>query len=932
MSNFKRAIAPSPSRVMASLKATQIVATKPILPAELIATILDHLPIADLFRFARTSRRMREMVYDDTRWIARLKSMSAWNETEARQRFEEGLKRKVEAQKLREAEERKKADVGIGLPPNEPNGTKEEHGVGGDRKASTTLFDAGWEEEKAKATREISRDRRGTLEGNFEKLGLNSHEVVSRSASVLDPAAALDILNRVRSIRGGARQEYGKVYGALAPYYFDLARSRSHTDPILFRTYRDPEEQAQMLAQLKVFAKSDFAQGWHERHEKLETMIAVFENAVLREFEQGYELKDVDGKMHRYAHVLTTLNGGAAGVDTFIHNHPLMVDKDILGSPMECLNGVSGEHFDSRPSEDFFRRLAGSVNEQSATIDRVFPPTANVLIPFLERITDEIIADYITTLFDEAHERNIDSYLKAVSGVFGQSLRFSRSIEATKGASKDFPDQVVAIVARAFEPHVDLYLTEELDYFKKRTEAEVRAWETRLEAEEASTESFYMSNVGRQAAKRDFLSSFRKVVMLPVNAVSSIPLSSPFGGTSAKLNASPVTDLNGDTSYHSPYGKTLEPVTPRSSTPQPGERASSPKPEAPTTELAAKAAIMSTRLDAIKSLFSIEVALDLIHKAKTSLERAAVFVQLGGQSGEETKEQCEAIFVQLLHQLGDRHVRTGFDKAVAHLSAYNPREAVAHSPDTGVQPLVTFIELVNVGDLIQQMVDVFFIQELVAQKLVDRDDFLSPAVKEKKKFEGMLDERVAAGLNKGIDVLMDEVEYICGTTQKPSDYNPPVGADLDVGVSETATRIVELVGGHTRMLIGSTEKNMLDVFNQEVGVRLFTVLCKHLKRQRVSCDGAVKLISDTNAYHAYISTLKNKSLTPYFSALRELSQIYLIAPTHAKDIATIIADQDRYYGILRAEDVYEFAERRADWYTVKPAVERAMYGIGCSVM
>jgi recyclin-1 len=44
------------------------------------------------------------------------------------------------------------------------------------------------------------------------------------------------------------------------------------------------------------------------------------------------------------------------------------------------------------------------------------------------------------------------------------------------------------------------------------------------------------------------------------------------------------------------------------------------------------------------------------------------------------------------------------------------------------------------------------------------------------------------------------------------------------------------------MLIGSTDKNVLDVFNQEVGVRLFTALCKHLKRQRVSVDGAIKLI------------------------------------------------------------------------------------------
>lgn len=90
--------------------------------------------------------------------------------------------------------------------------------------------------------------------------------------------------------------------------------------------------------------------------------------------------------------------------------------------------------------------------------------------------------------------------------------------------------------------------------------------------------------------------------------------------------------------------------------------------------------------------------------------------------------------------------------------------------------------------------------------------------------------------------------------------------------------------------------------------------------------------SDMNAYHNYILTLKNKSLAQYFTALRELSQIYLISADDAKEIAAVITDGDRYHGIFRTEEVYEFAERRADWFTVKRDVERAMYGIGCLVM
>ena len=90
--------------------------------------------------------------------------------------------------------------------------------------------------------------------------------------------------------------------------------------------------------------------------------------------------------------------------------------------------------------------------------------------------------------------------------------------------------------------------------------------------------------------------------------------------------------------------------------------------------------------------------------------------------------------------------------------------------------------------------------------------------------------------------------------------------------------------------------------------------------------------SDMSHYSSYISSLKNASLSQYFAALRELAQIYLVAPTDAKELATIIADGDRFHGIFRAEEVYEFAERRADWYLVKAKVERAMYGVGCNIM
>ncbi|KAK2065675.1 exocyst complex component Sec10 [Colletotrichum caudatum] len=895
-----RGIAPQGGGILGALKATEMLDSRPTLPAEILVAILDYLPVADLMQVARASRRMQEMVYDDTRWVARLKSMGCWDEQEARRRFEEAVKRRREA-----------AERAANAANNQPGAAA---GHAAAKLTSTTLFDATVEEARRNRQSIVAPPVDG-----FERMTVGAS---TAKDPFKDPEALLDVIKNVKSVRGRAREEYGKIYGALAPFYYDLARAKSHTDPIVFQVFRDPERQARMLSNLQTFAKSDWAQGWNQREDRLMTMTSIFESAVLREFEQGYEFWDVDGRMKRYAHVLHALNGGNAGTELFVQKHPIFSDRDVLtANAVDCINRANPEDVNLEPSRAFFEMLLQKMNEQAEVIERIFANPDVVFWELMEKVREDIIMDYMTPLFDATHDQNRLSYLKAVAGVFEQGMLFFQSLAVPEAFKGSVEEKAKEMMLRVFEPHLDLYLQEELDFFTQRAETEVAEWEKKLSEQDATVESFYMGNFNRQADKKDFLSSFKKVVMMPVTVLPS------FGTSAAK-----PTTLNGTS------GVSPQPSRPHTPSLAPGgvdgSGRLSPLPEkAPTDELAAKAALMASRMEGIKTLFSIEVALSLTHTAKTSMARASSFIKLGGQYGEEAREQCETIFVVMLRILGNRHVKPGFDKAVEHLSHYNPREVSDHN-QSGVAPLVTFIELVNVGDLISQMIDVFYEQQLVGPKIADKNDFLDPAGIAKKKWEQVLDESVAAGLNKGIDVLMDEVEYLHGTTQQPTDYNPEEtgGILADPGPTQTAQRIMELVSAHTRMLVGSTEKSMLDVFNGEVGLRLFTAVCKHLKRQRISTQGAIKLIADMNLYFEYIRTLKNQDLLAYFKALRELSQIYLIDPRHAKEMATIIADGDRFEGVFRAEEAYEFAQRRADWYQVRKDVERAMYGMECSLM
>ncbi|KAK2731588.1 F-box protein: endocytic membrane traffic, recycling ReCYcling 1 [Myotisia sp. PD_48] len=863
--------------ILAPLKLAQIEILKPSLPAEIFAYILDYLPPTDLIRVARTSRRMLEMVYDDTIWVRLLKTMECWNDAEAR-----NLAEPISGQRVRHS-------LNTNIIPTQS-------GLSVDK--SRTVSDS----------------------SGFDVVEINGAPRADTEPATRRKIDPLSALKSVRSVRGKAREEYGKVHSALNSFYIDLVDSAEPGQSLAFKTYDQPEQQALLLAQLQRFGKIDMSISCEKNLQTVFDVVSNFEIAALGEFRNAYETGDVEALMQRYAQTLTNLNGGQAAVEFFIHHNHIITRKSDFGKPMDYINKDTGttslEH-----THAFLVQLGVAVNEEISIINKCFSSKPDIFSSFIEKVGKDVLSPYFLPLFDELHSTNTNSYIQTVSGTFAQLLNFIRGLQPIQISSTIFSEAAHQALELIYEPHMDLYLAEELSQFRNQADAIVVEWDRQLSEQAASTESYFMSNVNRQADKKDFLTSFKKVIMAPVNLFPSFSKTSEANTDQLEKDVSSLQLQNAHRSNRSSL------ISPLAVVPTPIEL--------PTTELAAKAAIMNSKFEGIRSLFSIEVALNLVHSAKASLDRMAQFVKLGGDLKLVAQKQCEAIFVALLDILGNRHVIAGFDRAVDHLSEYRPhRQGTPEKSD--VEPLVTFLELVNVGDLILQMMDVFYEQELVGNRLTDRSDFLDPAVKEKKRFEQKLDERVAAGLNKGIDVLMEETEYLLATKQTAADYNPEsVGTSqepVDVGPSDVAKLVVQVISAHTGMLVGSTDKGTLDVFNQEIGLRLFAALCKHLKRQRISVDGSIKLISDMNHYFSLIQPMKNDQLLLYFTALRELSQVYLIHPSDSKEMATIIADTRRFHGIFRAEEVYEFAERRADWYQVKKSVERAMFGFGCLVM
>jgi recyclin-1 len=135
-------------------------------------------------------------------------------------------------------------------------------------------------------------------------------------------------------------------------------------------------------------------------------------------------------------------------------------------------------------------------------------------------------------------------------------------------------------------------------------------------------------NVIRENDKSNFLASFKKVILLPVSVLPNLP----FPGTHSHSRSSTAT---GKTSTPNQSGTPARPSTPSGWEDTPTPPSSLSNNPQPATELAAQTAILNSRLERIKTLFSIEVALQLIHTGKETLERIKSFRRFPGEIGEK---------------------------------------------------------------------------------------------------------------------------------------------------------------------------------------------------------------------------------------------------------------------------------------------------------
>ncbi|KAK4514320.1 ERMES complex subunit mmm1 [Mucor velutinosus] len=768
------------------------------------------------------------------------------------------------------------------------------------------------------------------LDGDNSKGSLidaeNTIYINSKPLNTLIPGMSTDPYSaRARAKSTGQSKEYFKqLYTQLLPYYVDLRDGNKETTKVLRDFGNSPEECGKVINLLLGIGQCHIVDDWKQINEGVNALSQYFESASLHEFEVAYDVHNTT-EMKSYANALIALNGGSTCMQTYVQKHPIFYDN-----PFKPEDNFVTTHDDLAPFKKLMSLVIDELKQQSSLVIDVFPEKMDAFYMFADRVFEDVIAEFVAQLLGRAMSISTHLYLRTMSVVLTSTKKVINVLTSDELPKSIEKDRGINLLFKLFLPFLDDYLYEESTYAENITKQYIEEWNNRSAAH--TDVSARLTNQSRETFKRNYLAAFKKVLTLPVDLVSTAAttIASPFqrastiSGATNKRASAMSTD-----SIATP--QSTPPSTPKVSTQMARSSSSSlmdQPPRSPTTygkDVTGQLEFARQELDMLQNYLSLETSLQLIHINKESERRVQQFIDIGfpGRMKADLHHTYEQIFIQLLKTLGHTHIQPGFDSAASRLSSYKPN---ADASNDDVPPLTEFFELVHVADVIQQMIQLYYDEEIT--KNVDKLDFMNEVNKEKKSFERLLDDCVAQGMDRGIQVLLSQVEFILSHEQRKEDYNPPTDSMPDLKPTKACRDTIQCLKTNTSMLIGAAEKSTMDLFFSEIGRRFFEILCKHLKLQTVNEMGGFRYISDMNAYYDFILSLRQKTITPYFLALKSLANLYIIES--ATDIKSLIHDLERYHGLMRVEDLFEFAACRSDWPVIKKVVQKDM--TDCSIM
>ncbi|SCU99461.1 LAME_0G03268g1_1 [Lachancea meyersii CBS 8951] len=721
----------------------------------------------------------------------------------------------------------------------------------------------------------------------LKELGL--HETENEEKNTIAHPNAANIFGEITTFTlQSSKTVYSQYYKQFQIFVEKLYRSE--LNGFFPAQYSDPFSQACILNSLVKYIPAetkDFSQ-CRKAAENLGVLKGLFVNTAIKEMDLAYESEEFDA-VADFVVVLSKCNEENVAADIFKSRNEFATEVELPSSVFD----LTSNELDILQFQVTLSQISNFFNSKIELADRIFGESYPVTLGYIENI----IANNLTEYFGSQLNSSLDGSLAPIESMPLIYKSLHKEVVEKLVSSRNVGPRLKDMFTELFDLYLEPKILSYLDICVQKFGIKVEQMFSNFQKENSLKEQQQNAQIYKSLRdktsnqqlideKNKFLTSFTKIFKISNNAKTE---------------------------------------------------------EEEQLQMAYNLNVMNLSLNNIQVLVSLELCYKVVQSCKNCIEDMRTFLRIRNIEG-VVKVKCQEIFKILIACLSKDHFKPGFDKAIAVLEQYDPNkmktlQVELESMDSQVEPLIKFTELINTGDIVLQMISIFYKNELVQMNIVDKNqDFLNDVVQAEKNFETMVDDYVANGLNVGINKLMDEVLFVFGTLQLPDDFNPDPKtlAGKEIKPSKAAVKNVQLLSNHCFLLTGATDKGTIDIYQQEIGERFFNEIVKNIKKNLISSDGAIFLICDLNYYYDFIAnTLKQKNITPFFAGLKTVGQLYLVSGSDSKELGKMICDLGRFQGVFRQEEIYELVQRRTDWVKVRRDVEKVMYGLGvsdCTIM
>ncbi|KAI9294357.1 hypothetical protein K502DRAFT_365942 [Neoconidiobolus thromboides FSU 785] len=638
---------------------------------------------------------------------------------------------------------------------------------------------------------------------------------------------------------------------------------------------KDLAQISNQLYQLIQFSKAMIVDNWYIFHHNLLIMKEYYEASLLNNLNLAYSEMDME-ELKIQCLALQGLQGNNLGIKWLVEQNPIFVFHDYK-SP-ETLDDLDLIY---DMMVDFYQKIQEQILLENDLLIKIFNDSKEGNTVFIEQLFRDCISGFLIPILSVAEEQS-----DMLPSIYGKILVKSFLLGQEYILKLDIPmdlHRVELSYYYLYRPQLDIFVKNEMLYLDLNYSTLCKNFLFQMFGNEEIEQLKAKSNNLKSKLNLFDTKFFLNQKNILLDSMTKAFKSNSFNSNNNSNNNSSDMYFNNDNNENKEFN--------------------------------------------FSEFISIKLIQQLILMNEESLQRIIIFEwfdKLGYWNG-ILKNHMEFVFHKLIHYINEEHLFYSFEFIFKQLRKHQSNQYQTLKGGELVLPVLSFFTLILQVDYLMELIDNYYISNFIKFKLIDKNDFLNSCNIIKKKFETKMDEIIANGLDLSIQTLMLHVDYLLKYYQTALDFRPQSQLN-NLKPSKACQEVINCLIHHvTKVKQQKIDIKILNVFYNEIALRLFHDLIKHIKKFTINQYGGYQLLSDLSAYFSWILTLELNEIMNHYQALKEVANIYLM---DSEDLKILIQDQERFLGIFHLEELLEFVQRREDYKKIQKKIEIE----GCSLM